>query len=234
MYWTRARRKFMYSYFFFWWCNATLTQTHRPQRERKRRKKTFGIQHGHNGACMCVCVCVLAGHTLTHWQEDNWRDGAAPRHTLLYSIRPVSFCFTSQTERKTVNNSCFVVVVVPCFVASFRQHFVAFQFSNSVSVRYYSSLCECTDAHVQTPYCPLRVIRREEKEEEEKRNTHHKHILTQNCLLFVFVFFFKFQLITVHCESNFLVHSTRSKQKTNHLFSFFLVKMIAKNIFVLN
>lgn len=71
--------------------------------------------------------------------------------------------------------SFFATLNMPC------QHFVAFQFSNSVSVRYYSSLCECTDAHVQTPYC-----HRKQQEEEKKK----KKTLTFFDL--VFVIFFKF------------------------------------------
>lgn len=131
--------------------NAQHLHTH-TCKQRKEWKKKSKTQHGH---FKILYMCVRVRSPFTKNKIVNWRGGGA--EAWLCNARSAVSFFVKKEISTEIKHNPFVVwlscryccrlpLLTPC------QHFVAFQFSNSVSVRYYSSLCKCTNAHVQTPY----------------------------------------------------------------------------------
>lgn len=166
--WMYCSRKFMCYFFGWWWwcCNAvTLTETHTHKQTKEWKKKSNTATLALHYICVqSFCMCLFL------WTRRH----RAALQCLLYGL---SLSLNKKTLQ-TKHNPCFRcgccgVIVVVCHFLMPCQHFVAFQFSNSVSVRYYSSLCECTDAHVQTPYCHPKQPEEEEKKKKNKQTIKH-------------------------------------------------------------
>lgn len=161
---------------FFWvvvQCNELNTYTHKQTKEWKNE-----AQHGPLWLCDIISYESLRA---AYWQRIK---SSMDAMTAAAASAAAAQCgstvsLVGKHFNRTENpNPCVVSLWLSscrhccrCRFATLNtpgQHFVAFQFSNSVSVRYYSSLCECTDAHVQTPYCHPK----QPQEEKKKKKTH--------------------------------------------------------------